>query len=72
MPPAAVQPAPAFAPMQYVVKRRTESIELQQRIYIIIWLRLFLLFVHSLFPTKPAGLDPPIFYMRNILGIKVI
>jgi hypothetical protein len=47
-------------------------------IYIIIWLSLYVLSVHSLSPPKPAGLDPPIFrrrtlyYMRKSLGIKVI
>jgi hypothetical protein len=47
-------------------------------IYIIIWLSLLLLSVHSLSPPKPVGLDPNFFcrrtlyYMRKSLGIKVL
>jgi hypothetical protein len=38
-----------------------QSQYLDQGFYIIIWLSLYVLSVHSLSPPKPAGLDPPIF-----------
>jgi hypothetical protein len=58
------------APREWLAATETKA-----EIYIIIWLSPLLLFVHSLSPPKPAGLDPPnfcrqtLYYVRKSLSI---
>jgi hypothetical protein len=63
--------------MDQLFYRSSKQSSLFKAIYIIIWLSLYVLSVHSLSPPKPTGLDPPnfrrrtLYYMRKSLGIKV-
>jgi hypothetical protein len=41
--------------------KQSSDTSIKQQIYIIIWLSLYVLFVRSLSPPKPAALDPPNF-----------
>jgi hypothetical protein len=61
--------------MDQLFYRSSKQSSLFKAIYIIIWLSLYVLSVHSLSPPKPTGLDPPnfrrrtLYYMRKSLGI---